>query len=81
VVSRRYVEGDAPVYPLRAIAREYAGQLTVARLDIDNSPSIAARYGIEGTPTVVLFKQGKVAGEIAGSADKAEVEQMLQTSM
>ena len=38
-------------------ATQYAGQLTVAKLDIDSSPSTPARYHVRGIPTLMLFKE------------------------
>ena len=66
---------------VQAIASEYAGRLRVGKLDIDKSPATARRYGIDGTPTVMLFKEGKVAGTIDGFVDKAEVVRMLRSGL
>ena len=66
---------------VKAIAGEYAGQIRVGKLDIDLNPATARRYGISGTPTVLLFKEGRVVGAIDGAADKAEVAQMLRAHL
>ncbi len=66
---------------VQAIASEYAGRLRVGKLDIDQSPATARRYGIGGTPTVLLFKQGKVVGTIDGFVEKAEVVRMLRSDL
>jgi thioredoxin 1 len=66
---------------VEAIASEYAGRLRVGKVDVDKSPATAARYGIDGTPTVVLFKQGKVVGTIDGFVEKAEVVRMLHAGL
>ena len=66
---------------VQAIASEYAGRLRVGKLDIDKSPATARRYGIEGTPTVMLFKEGKVVGTIDGFVEKAEVVRMLRSGL
>jgi hypothetical protein len=64
-----------------AIASEYAGRIRVGKVDIDKSPATARRYGIDGTPTVMLFKEGKVVGIIDGLADKAEVVRMQRSGL
>ena len=66
---------------VQAIASEYAGRIRVGKLDIDKSPATARRYGVDGTPTVMLFKEGKVVGTIDGFVDKAEVVRMLRSGL
>jgi thioredoxin 1 len=66
---------------VQAIASEYAGRMRVGKVDIDKSPATANRYDVEGTPTVMLFKDGKVVGTIDGFVDKAEVVRMLQAGL
>ena len=66
---------------VQAIASEYAGRIRVGKLDIDKSPATARRYGIDGTPTVMLFKDGKVVGTIDGFVEKSEVVRMLRSGL
>ncbi|MGB7759615.1 MAG: thioredoxin [Bryobacteraceae bacterium] len=66
---------------VNAIASEYAGRLRVGKVDIDQSPATAKRYSINGTPTVVLFKQGQRVGSIVGVADKTEVARMVRAGL
>ena len=54
----------APV--LEDLARESAGAVTLAKVNIDENPSLAARYGIRSIPTVLFVKQGKVADQAIG---------------
>ena len=46
----------APV--IEALARQYAGRVRVAKLNVDENPAVAARYGIQGIPTLLLFDGG-----------------------
>jgi thioredoxin 1 len=48
------------------LARDYAGQLLVAALDVDEHPAIAERYAVMGLPTLILFKQGAEVDRIVG---------------
>jgi thioredoxin 1 len=55
---------------LEAVAGELQGQLRVGKVDIDNAPAVAARYGVRGAPTVIVFRDGKEAGRKLGLTQK-----------
>lgn len=55
------------------IADEYEGQLRVAKLDVDENPTIPGRYGIIGIPTLMLFKGGEVVARITGAMPKDRI--------
>ena len=61
-----------------AIAAEYAGKLKVAKLDVDEAGGTAMRYNIQGIPTLLLFKGGRVVEMSVGAVGKSEVVKMLQ---
>jgi thioredoxin 1 len=56
-----------------SIAEEYEGQLRVAKLDVDENPTIPGRYGIIGIPTLMLFKGGEVVARITGAMPKDRI--------
>jgi thioredoxin 1 len=56
-----------------SIADEYEGQLRVAKLDVDENPTIPGRYGIIGIPTMMLFKGGEVVARITGAMPKDRI--------
>ncbi|ETK35411.1 thioredoxin [Microbispora sp. ATCC PTA-5024] len=58
----------API--LEEIADEYAGRLTVAKLDAEEHPEIAQRYGVLGFPTLNLYRNGEVVRQIVGARPK-----------
>ncbi|GLW61778.1 thioredoxin-1 [Actinomadura rubrobrunea] len=58
----------APV--LDEIAQEYAGRLTVAKIDADANPQTGARYGVMSLPTLNLYKNGELVEQIVGSKPK-----------
>lgn len=64
-----------------AIASEYSGRLKVGKVDIDENDATAARYRIEATPTLLLFKNGRVAGQIVGAASGSEIARMLRAHL
>jgi thioredoxin 1 len=48
------------------LADELKGKARVGKLDIDDSPAVASKFGIRGVPTVLVFKEGKVSGTHVG---------------
>ena len=66
----------APV--VEEIAGEYEGKLRVAKLDVDSNQQTPGRYGIQGIPTLILFKDGAEMTRIVGFRPKeALVEELL----
>ncbi|HZD10864.1 MAG TPA: thioredoxin [Candidatus Binatia bacterium] len=55
------------------IAGEYEGSLRVAKLDVDENPTVPGRYGIIGIPTLMLFKDGEVVARITGALPKDRI--------
>ncbi|MEO6223745.1 MAG: thioredoxin [Vicinamibacterales bacterium] len=60
-----------------AIAGDYAGRVSVGKLNVDENPGITVKYMVRGIPTVMLFKGGEVVEQIVGLADKAEFKKAL----
>jgi thioredoxin 1 len=60
----------APV--IRALALEYADRLTVATVDVDAEPQLAARYGVRSLPTVLLLEEGQVRRMLVGARSGQE---------
>ncbi len=55
---------------LEEIAAEYAGQLKVAKLDVDSNPRMAMQYGVMSIPTLILFKDGQPVERLVGAMPK-----------
>ena len=60
------------------IAEEQAGKAKVCKINVDEQPALAARYGIASIPTVMVFRNGKVANTAVGFRPKAQLEALLQ---
>ncbi len=58
---------------VEAIAKEYKGKLKVCKLNVDETPKTASNYGIMSIPTLVIFKNGKVADKVIGVVSKSEL--------
>ncbi len=59
----------API--MEDISQEYDGKIKVAKVDVDNNPNIAVKYGIRSIPTVMIFQDGKVKEQVIGAYPKA----------
>ncbi|MBQ4198947.1 MAG: thioredoxin [Kiritimatiellae bacterium] len=59
------------------IAEEYAGRVKVGKVNVDDAPGLAARYGITSIPALLLFRNGEVARTSVGFVPKADIAAML----
>ena len=59
------------------VAVEYAGRVKVGKVNVDNAPALAARYGITSIPALLLFRKGEVVRTSVGFVKKADVVAML----
>jgi thioredoxin 1 len=66
---------------LEEIAKEYAGRLTVAKLNIDENPVTPPRYGIRGIPTLMLFKNGNVEATKVGAVSKSQLSAFIESNL
>lgn len=55
------------------ISKEFEGNLTVAKVDVDSSPGTAAKFGIRNIPTILFFKGGSVVDKQVGAVPKASL--------
>jgi thioredoxin 1 len=69
----------APV--LEEIAKEYAGRLKIAKLNIDENPGTPPKYGIRGIPTLMLFKNGNVEATKVGAVSKSQLTAFIDGSL
>lgn len=65
----------APV--LDELADEYDGRLRIAKLDVDHAQDVAVRYGVQGIPHFILFKDGEIVGRMTGAAPKMRFQAFL----
>lgn len=65
---------------LEGLAREQQGRLRIGKIDIDDSPEVAARLGVRGAPTLVFFRDGRELARKLGFANKQALLQLTQTA-
>jgi thioredoxin 1 len=63
------------------LADEFAGKVKVGKLDIDEAPGVAQRFGIRGVPTLYVFKGGEVVGKMVGAAPKQNIAQLMERAL
>lgn len=61
-----------------AISQEYAGRAKVVKVNVDEEPELALRYGIQSIPTLLFFKDGKVQDMIVGVVPKQTIIEKLE---
>ncbi|AOF82029.1 MAG: thioredoxin TrxA [Methyloversatilis sp.] len=69
----------API--LDEVARDYAGKLRVAKVNIDENQDTPARFGIRGIPTLMLFKDGNVEATKVGALSKSQLTAFLDSHL
>lgn len=69
----------API--LEEIAEQYADRVTVAKVNVDENPEVAAKFGVRGIPTLMLFKDGQPTQTKVGALSKSQLQDFLDTSL
>lgn len=66
---------------LDQIALEYEGKAKVAKINIDDEPDLAGRYGVMSIPTLILFSGGEVKQKSVGVVTKEKIAQMIDSAL
>ena len=66
---------------LDEIAAEYAGKLTIAKVNIDENPMTPNEYSVRGIPTMILFKDGKPLDTKVGALPKGQLKSWISTTL
>ncbi|BCV68099.1 thioredoxin [Shewanella carassii] len=69
----------API--LDDVAEEYAGQLTIAKLNIDQNNASPVKYGVRGIPTLLLFKNGELLASKVGALSKTQLKEFIDAQI
>lgn len=69
----------APV--LTEIADEFDGKLTITKLNVDENPATAPKYGIRSIPTLLLFRDGEVIDTKVGALSKGQLKEFLNANL
>ena len=60
-----------------ALADEYKGRLKVAKMDVDHHQIVPQQYRVTSIPTLLIFKNGQVAGQLVGAVPRARIEDLV----
>ncbi|MCX8584313.1 MULTISPECIES: thioredoxin TrxA [unclassified Gilliamella] len=69
----------API--LEEIAPEYADKIIIAKLNVEQNPNIAPKFGIRGIPTLLIFKNGQVVATQVGALSKAQLKAFIDPQL
>ena len=66
---------------VEAIAGEYEEKIKVGKLNVDDNPNTATKYGIRGIPTLLFFKGGEVVQQMVGVKSKTEIKKVIDENL
>ncbi|MFC1846214.1 thioredoxin [Chloroflexota bacterium] len=61
------------------LAKEYAGKVEFAKVNVDQAPTLASGYGVMSIPTIIVFKDGKPANQVIGFKSKDDLKKLLDS--
>jgi thioredoxin 1 len=66
---------------VEALAAQYEGKIKVGKCDIDANPQVPTRYDVRSIPTLLMFKDGQVVGQVVGAVPRAKVEDLIKKAL
>lgn len=66
---------------LDSLAEEYVGRLNIVKVDVDEAPELAARFGVRGVPTLMLFLDGNVEATKVGAMPRSQLAAFLDANL
>jgi thioredoxin 1 len=69
----------API--LEEVAKDYAGRIKIAKINVDENQAVPAKFGIRGIPTLMLFKNGNVEATKVGALSKSQLTAFLDSNI
>jgi thioredoxin 1 len=63
------------------LAKEYDNKVKIGKVDVDENPDTASRYGIMSIPTIMFFKKGKVIEQMFGALNKTELKKKIEANL
>ena len=65
---------------LEEISEEMQGRVKVVKLNVDENPATAAKFGVRSIPTLMIFKDGQLAAQKVGAASKGDLSRWIEAS-
>ncbi|MEL6212165.1 MAG: thioredoxin TrxA [Pseudomonadota bacterium] len=66
---------------LEELSEDFAGALTIAKVNIDENPETPGKFGVRGIPTLMIFKNGELAATKVGAAPKSAIEAWIKSEL
>ena len=66
---------------IEELAPSYEGKAVIAKLNVDDNPMVAQRYGVTSIPTLMMFKDGKLVDRMVGAAPKGALQQFIDRNL
>ena len=66
---------------IEAVATKYGERIRVGKCDVDDNHELVARFDVRSMPTLLMFKGGKVTGQIVGAVPRARIEALVNASL
>ena len=66
---------------LEELASELGAKITVAKLNVDENPTVPVKYGVKGIPTLMIFKDGQVAATKIGAMPKQKIKEWIDSTI
>lgn len=63
------------------LAEEYAGKVSIAKMNVDDNPVTPGKFGIRAIPTLILFKNGEVVDQITGAVGKTQLVDLIDKAL
>lgn len=79
-----YADWCGPCKMISPIVEEVSNEredANIYKLDVDAAPQIAAKFGIRSIPTLIVFKNGEVVNKHVGSANKADINKLIDSAL
>lgn len=66
---------------IESLGKDFQEKIRILKIDIDKNPSVAQHYQIQGVPTFIIFRKGKILWRHSGRIDKNTIKQQLESLM
>jgi len=63
------------------LAKQYAGQIKVAKVNVDENPATPGKFGVRGIPTLILFKDGQIVDQVVGAVPKNQLDGLIKKAL
>ena len=63
------------------LSQKYDGKCKFYKMNVDENPKIPANYGVRGIPTLIMFKNGKIADQVVGAVPRTQLENLVKKGL